>query len=197
MDKQEVISYFNGCAPDWDRQSVPAAVLARILDAADVGPGQELLDVACGTGVMIPFYLERSVRSVTGIDIAPEMARRAAEKFAGREEVRIVCGDVEEADLPGLFDQVMVHNAFPHFPEPARLIARLARLLRPEGRLTVAHSMSRERINLHHSGSARHVSCGLMEAEELKKLFEAHFDVDRVISDQEMYLVSGLLRSGR
>ena len=195
MDKQEVISYFNECAPTWDRQYLPVDVFRRILDTAGIAPGETVLDVACGTGVMIPFYLERDVRSVTGIDIAPEMAKRAAEKFASHGNIRIVCGDVEETDFPEKFDHVMVHNAFPHFPDPARLIDRLAGQLRRGGRLTVAHSMSREQINAHHSGSARHVSCALMAAEELKALFETHFSVDAVISDGEMYLVSGILRS--
>lgn len=40
-----------------------------------------VLDVACGTGVLIPDYLERGAAQVTAIDIAPEMVRIAREKF--------------------------------------------------------------------------------------------------------------------
>ena len=65
----------------------------------------------------------------------------------------------------------MVYNAFPHFPEPERLIERLAGLLKDGGCLTVAHGMSREKIDGHHSGMASKVSRGLMAAEDLAEVF--------------------------
>ena len=46
-------------------------------------------------------------------------------------------------------------------------------------------------INARHEGTAHLVSNGLMPAEELKALFEPWFDVDVVISDDEMYQVAG------
>ena len=47
---------------------------------------------------------------------------------------------------------------------------RIDALLSPGGPLTVAHGMSREKIDVHHHDNARDVSCGLMAAEELSKL---------------------------
>jgi hypothetical protein len=54
--------------------------------------------------------------------------------------------------------------------------------------------MSREAIDNHHSGSASKVSNGLMSAESLKQIFDAHFDVEVVISNRHMYQVSGVKR---
>ena len=54
--------------------------------------------------------------------------------------------------------------------------------------------MSREAIDGHHSGSASKVSNGLMSAESLKKIFDAHFEVEVVISNRHMYQVSGVKR---
>jgi hypothetical protein len=88
----------------------------------------------------------------------------------------------------------VVYNAFPHFPYPKRLIKILAKLLKEDGRLTVAHGMSREAIDGHHSGSASKVSNGLMSAESLKRIFDAHFNVEVVISNRHMYQVSGVKR---
>ena len=151
IDKREVIAFFDRCAPAWDAGMVRhEPVIEAILDNAGVGSGMRVLDVACGTGVLFPDYLARGA-SVTGIDISPEMARIAAEKFAGEPRVQVLCGDVEEAVFSQPFDVVMVYNAFPHFPDPARLIARLGRLVKPGGRLSVAHGMSRAAIDSHHS----------------------------------------------
>ena len=197
MKKSDVIEFFDRCAPNWDADQIPKdAIINRILDNANVGENLDVLDVACGTGVLFPFYLERNVRTVTGIDISHEMARLAAEKHKDSENIRVICGDVEETRFDKQFDSVMVYNAFPHFPDPERLIATLASLLKEGGRLTVAHSASREQIDDHHSGAASKVSNGLMYADELKAIFEPFFDVDIMISNQEMYQVSGVKKAG-
>ena len=88
----------------------------------------------------------------------------------------------------------MVYNAFPHFPDPAKLIARLADLTKPGGRLTVAHGMSRAALQAHHSGRASNVSIDLIHERELAALFTPWFDVDVVISTDRMYQVSGVRR---
>ena len=193
MRKQDVIAYFDSRAAGWDGELVKNdTVIGKILDNAEVGEGMDILDVACGTGVMIPFYLDRGAASVTAIDISPEMARIAGEKFAGDPRVRVLCGDVEETDFHRTFDRIVVYNAFPHFPNPQRLIRQLASLLKEGGRLTIAHGASREAIDGHHAGPASAVSNGLMQADRLKKLFDPYFEAEVMISNRQMYQVSGV-----
>ena len=135
MDKKDVIEFFDRHAPDWDAEMIRNdAVISTILDNANVRAGARVLDVACGTGVLVPDYLARGVASVTGIDISPEMIRIAAGKFPS-DKVSFICGDVEEAALDGDYDCIVVYNAFPHFPQPQRLIDRLSGLLAPGGTL--------------------------------------------------------------
>ena len=195
MEKKDIIEFFDRCAPTWDAEMIKSDVkIGKILDNAEVGAGMDILDVACGTGVMFDYYLQRDVASVTGIDIAPEMAKIASEKYAHEPKIQVICGDVEEFNFDRKFDRIVVYNAFPHFPYPKRLIKTLSKLLKEDGRLTVAHGMSREAIDGHHSGSASKVSNGLMSAESLKKIFDAHFEVEVVISNRHMYQVSGVKR---
>ena len=195
MEKKDIIEFFDRCAPTWDAGMIKSdAIIGTILDNAEVGPGMTVLDVACGTGVMFDYYLQRQVESVTAIDISPEMARIAREKYAHEPRVRVLCGDVETESFPQKFDRVVVYNAFPHFPNPKGLIKRLASLLKEGGRLTVAHGASREAIDNHHKGAASKVSNGLMSAASLKKLFDPYFDVEILISNGRMYQVSGVKR---
>lgn len=195
MHKSDVIAFFDRCAPTWDAEMIKSdAIIGKILDNAEVAEGMDVLDVACGTGVMFPYYLERNAASVTGIDISPEMAKIAAGKYVGSQTVRVICGDVEEAPFDRKFDVIVVYNAFPHFPDPQRLIKTLASLLKDGGRLTIAHGASRESIDNHHQGSASKVSNGLMSADSLKALFEPYFDVEVMISNRWMYQVSGVKR---
>lgn len=189
MEQQEVIRFFDRCAPSWDVGLVRnEAVISAILDNAGVRAGVDVLDVACGTGVLFSDYLQRGVASLTAVDISPEMVKIAQQKFP---EVRILCGDVEQTVFDRCFDVIMIYNAFPHFPDPARLIGCLARWVKPGGRLSVAHGMSRKMLNHHHSGTASRVSVDLLEENELAALFAPYFDVDTVISDERMYQVAG------
>lgn len=198
MDKKDVIAFFDRCASGWDADLVKNdRIIGKILDNAEVTAGQDILDVACGTGVMIPYYLSRKVASVTGIDISPEMAKIAEEKFSNEPSVKILCGDVEETRFDRKFDVIVVYNAFPHFPDPRHLISTLAALLKEGGRLTIAHGASREAIDVHHKGAASKISNGLMSADSLRALFTPYFEVEVTISNGSMYQVSGVKQNGK
>ena len=191
MDTQKVREFFDRLAPGWDADMVRnEETIKMILDEAGVKEGVRVLDVACGTGVLIPDYLARGAASVVGIDLSPEMAKIARVKFP-EDKVRILCGDAEKEEFDGAFDVIMIYNAFPHFPEPEALIVNLCRYLAPGGSLTVAHGASRAAIDSHHSGSARGVSMGLMPAEDLAAVFAKQLKLSSVISNDKMYLVSG------
>ena len=194
IETKDVVAFFDRLAPGWDAEMVRnEGIISTILDNASVSEGTKVLDVACGTGVLIPDYLKRNVASVTGIDISPKMAELARAKFP-QEQVTILCGDVEATAFEDPFDCVVVYNAFPHFPDPDRLIRKLSSLLKTGGTLTVAHGMSREKIDAHHHGAASHVSNGLMSAEDLAAIFGKYLTVTTVLSDDRMYQVAGKKR---
>lgn len=193
MEKKDVIAFFDRCAPWWDEDMIRnEEIISTILDNGGIKAGIDVLDVACGTGVLFPDYLKRGAASVTAIDISPEMVKIAQSKFP---EVQVICGDVETASFDRQFDAVMVYNAFPHFPDPAHLIAVLAGLVKPGGKLSVAHSMSRAALTHHHEVRASTVSIDLLEEHALADLFAPWFQVDVLISDERMYQVSGIRRS--
>lgn len=189
MNKQDVIAFFDHLAPQWDGDMIRYDdIIDKILDIGNVRPGADVLDVACGTGVLFPDYLKREVGSLTGIDISPEMVKIAREKFP---QVQVLCGDVETAKFDKRFDCIMVYNAFPHFPDPEHLIEVLSGFLKPGGTLTVAHGMSRAQIDHRHEGAASKVSVGLIHEDALAELFAKHLQVTEKISDDRMYAVCG------
>jgi demethylmenaquinone methyltransferase/2-methoxy-6-polyprenyl-1,4-benzoquinol methylase len=190
---EEVIDFFDGLADKWDAMEIKDDnIINTILDNAGVIEGCSVLDVACGTGIMIPYYLNKKVSSVTAVDISPKMVEIARHKFEGDKRVNILCCDVEKLDLDDDYDNIVIYNAFPHFQDAQRLIRCLSSKLRSGGRLTVAHGMSKEKIDAHHKGSAIHVSNGLMEADELADIFNEYLEVTTVLSDDNMYQVVGM-----
>lgn len=190
MNKQDVISFFDRLAPQWDADMIRHDdIIAAILDNAGIKHGMDVLDVACGTGVLFPDYFARKVASLTAVDISPEMVKIARSKFP---EAMVHCGDVETMDFGKKFDCIVVYNAFPHFPDPENLIHVLTGLLKPGGTLTVAHGMSRAAIDHHHEGAASKVSVGLLHEDKLAEIFSRYLTVTTKISNERMYQVAGI-----
>lgn len=192
---KDIIEFFDKYAPGWDEHMIRnEEVIKEILDNAGVLNGNRILDIACGTGVLIPDYLGRGAESVIAVDISPKMIEIARGKFK-EPNVQFICADAMSDDIGTDYDAIVIYNAFPHFPDQRGLVKRLSQLLKAGGKLTVAHGMSREWIEKHHEGAAKNVSVGLMQADVLADIFSDYLDVVKVISDSRMYQVVGEKRA--
>lgn len=193
MNKKDIIDFFDRCAPDWDKETVRnESVISKILNCAAIREGIDVLDVACGTGILFPSYRARDIASLTAIDISPQMAHRAKENDP---KATVICGDAAEVSIAGKFDAIVIYNAFPHFIDPSALVENLSRMLKTQGRLTIAHGIGREALNRLHHLRAQHVSTDLMHEDDLERLLSQWLTVDVKISDHEKYIVSGTYRS--
>lgn len=130
-------------AQRYERDLVPAAFVEsarKLANAAEVGRGNRVLDVACGTGVVARVCSDRvgAEGRVVGIDISAEMldvARGKAPDFSWVE------GDAAALPFPDCsFDRVLCQFALMFFPEKARSVAEMWRTLSDEGRLAVSVS---------------------------------------------------------
>lgn len=192
MDKEIIKDFFNDLAPRWDNEPIAdKEIIDTILDNAGINENISVLDVACGTGVLFPFYLQRNVKSITAIDLSPQMVKIAKNKFP---QADVICGDAENITFPHQFDAIMIYNAFPHFPNPKALIENLSKALKTNGKISIAHGMSKKELDDIHMKSAGKVSNILPECEELKKILEPYFNVDIMISNDKMYQVTGIKR---
>lgn len=189
MDKKEIIAFFDKLASGWDKTNTRnEEVIAEILEKGGIRKGIKVLDVACGTGVLFPDY-QKIGADITGIDISENMVKTAREKFP---DVKIICGDATDFPLKEKFDAIMIYNAFPHFDEPEKLINNLAEALKSNGRLSIAHGISEKELAECHSGSARNISVPLVKKEVLADMLKPYLNVDITISDDRMYMVSGV-----
>ena len=192
MNKDSIKEFFDSIAPKWDNEPIAdKKILDTILDNGGIRENIDILDVACGTGVLFPYYLERNVKSITAIDLSPEMVKIAKSKFP---QANVICGDAENIILDKQFDAIMIYNAFPHFPEPEKVIENLSKALKTGGRFTIAHGLSKKELDEIHQKSAGAVSNVLPECDDLAKMLSPYFNVDIMISDDKMYQISGTKR---
>jgi SAM-dependent methyltransferase len=109
----------------------------HLVDAAAVHPGQAVLDVACGTGVVARAAAQRLAGegTVVGVDLNEAMltvARRIASEIDWRQ------GDACALPFPDAsFDVVLCQAALMFFPEPAQALREMARVARDEGTVAV------------------------------------------------------------
>lgn len=128
--------------PGW-RDSL-ARVQSRLLDVAAAQPGEHVLDIACGTG-LVTFPLAHAVASagrIVATDISQAMVDIVLAEAQRRRmpQVEAFRADAEMLEaLPGdAFDLVTCALGFMYFPEPDRAMGEIMRVLKPGGRAVIA-----------------------------------------------------------
>lgn len=144
-DKQQATREFIRWSESYDRSVLqwllfgPAhrAIIGRIEARCGDRPIR-VLDVGCGTGQ----FGERIRRAlpnakVVGVDLVAAMLAGGADRWARhRGHLMPVQGDSEHLPfVAGSFDVVTCANSFHHYPDQARAVAEMHRVLKPGGRL--------------------------------------------------------------
>ena len=129
---RQVAESFGGDAARYDRTrpAYPDALIARIVAAS---PGQDILDVGCGTGIVARQF-EAAGRTVLGVEPDARMA-----EFARSTGVQVEVATFEawhSADRT--FDAVVAGTAW-HWVDPVAGAAKAAQVLRPGGLLAPFH----------------------------------------------------------
>ena len=121
----------------WQMQLRPAH--DRMLERAGIQPGERVLDVACGTG-LVTFRAAAATGpagSVVGTDISEAMVRSLIQEAARRHLPNITAHrmDAEQLDLPGdSFDVALCALGLMYVPDPVAALREMHRVLRPGGR---------------------------------------------------------------
>lgn len=127
--------------PLWHAQL--AVAQARLLASAALAPGQRVLDVACGTG-LVALEAARAVGpvgNVVGVDISDQMVEAARRRAAGQglTNTGFARMDAETLALPDAsFEAVLCALGLMYVPDPLRAISEMWRVVRAGGRVVVA-----------------------------------------------------------
>lgn len=148
MKPEAVRASYARWAPVYDRTF--GAITQRGRQAAvsrlnRLGSGR-VLEVGVGTGLALPLYDRRIC--VTGIDYSEDMLAKARARVAalGLGNVTLRQMDARTLDFPdAAFDAVAAMHVLSVVPEPERVMAEIARVLRPGGEVVITNHFARAR----------------------------------------------------
>jgi tRNA (adenine57-N1/adenine58-N1)-methyltransferase len=168
--------------------------LGAILIAADIGPGQRVLEAGVGSGALSMTVL-RAGASVVGYELREDFAARARSNVeatlgAGtpyRVEIRDVTEGIDESGL----DRVLLD-----MPEPNKVVHAAAAALRPGGILLAYLPTINQTALLHQALAEEAVPFGLAETQEIIRR-TWHVEARSVRPDHRMVGHTGFLTTAR
>jgi ubiquinone/menaquinone biosynthesis C-methylase UbiE len=116
-----------------------AGILRLLIDTAEIGPEDEVLDAACGPG-LVACEVAKVARHVTGVDLTPAMIEqaKARQRSLGLANLAWSVGDAQPLAFPdAAFTRVITRYTFHHFTDPSGVFAEMVRVCRPGGRVSV------------------------------------------------------------
>ncbi|MDX1579692.1 MAG: methyltransferase domain-containing protein [Gemmatimonadota bacterium] len=134
-------SYSQNAAENYERYFVPAIgrpVAADLVEAAALRPGERVLDVACGTGIVARLAAERvgPRGAVEGLDLNPGMLAVAREAAASDHSITWHEAPAEAMPLPDEdFDVVLCGMGLQFFSDRQAGLREMRRVLVPRGRV--------------------------------------------------------------
>jgi len=115
------------------------AELREMLDCLDLHPGDAVLDLGCGAGVMSEYISDLTGAIVTGIDYAKSAIGAAAARTGDkRSRLAFRRGDLSALDLPaGSFDAAIMIDSIYWVADTEKSLSTIVRSLRPGGQLAI------------------------------------------------------------
>lgn len=164
----------------------------RLFSMTPLKPGDHVLDVGCGTGILAPMLLERT--GPTGIIYELDFAEKMLEenkRLHKAQNIRFVRSDAEDAPLgEASCDAVICFSCFPHFHDKEKAAANLARILKRRGIFVISHFASSEEINEHHRSCQAVMHDHLPHTEAVEDLLQRNgLTIDAFIDEPGFYLI--------
>jgi len=134
--KEKCHDHFNTEAAEYDRSArfaYPRKLHPLILDEIRALNFESLLDVGCGTGIILSVLeKERPSAKLAGLDLSEKMLEVARRRLS--ENVALVHGDSENLPFEDAsFGIVNCSESFHHYPNPGKVFSEVKRVLKPGG----------------------------------------------------------------
>ena len=179
LDSVNRKKYFDKAAETWDQKyNTPqlTTFLTNLVPRFGLKSGDRVLDVGCGTGLLIPHLLQviGTSGSITAIDFSEKMLQICRSKYSHLQNVSLELQDIEEVTfLSETFDAVTCFGLFPHIENKRKALFQIFRVLKRRGKFIIAHALSSTELKTHHSSVSSMIAYDVIPEEpEMRRLLE-------------------------
>jgi ubiquinone/menaquinone biosynthesis C-methylase UbiE len=192
-------SFFDELAGGWDHGWQPEnrQRLEEIFSGLLPEFRGPVLDLGCGTGVLLPFIKKygRDPHFLVQADISMQMIRSAEKQSRAAQYGTCLQGDGHFLPFrEAQFGAVFCFRVFPHFFDKTAVIQECHRVLQPHGQLIILHLMGHRELNEMHRRAGRIVENEhILPAAELSGLVaNERFRINEVLENSRLYLVTAV-----
>ncbi len=184
--QKEINIFFDHHAPHWDSYTDEDNLkkAQKLLDKVEIKHNNTVLDVGCGTGILLPYLWGRLKHQgiLIEVDISQEMVRHGKMKF---KDIPCHWLITDAHYLPlktEIVNVVICFSIFPHLINKEQAIKEHCRILKKGGLWVVCHSRSRKEINEFHQNIG-----GVVANHFIPEINEIEFLLDRANLSVQYY----------
>jgi len=146
LDDAAVVAAYARWAPVYDPifGFITGRAIRATMTAVNALPPGRILEVGVGTGLALPLYMRK--HRVVGIDLSPDMLRRAEKKVTAEKLANIEgLAEMDAANLAfsdSAFDAAVAMFVMTVVPDAPRVLAEMMRVVKPGGRVVIVNHFS-------------------------------------------------------
>ncbi|NIO07628.1 MAG: methyltransferase domain-containing protein [Deltaproteobacteria bacterium] len=188
--------FFDKEARGWDERyhENDEQEIRRLASRLDLRPGDRVLDLGTGNGVLLPSLLEKTKdgKKILAVDFSWNMICEAA-RTGAKDGICFINASVEALPFKDrTMDCVTCLGTFAHVCDKREAIGEMSRVLRRSGRLYIAHLMGKEKLAEHHRSAGGAVKNDVLppDREMAAMMKRAGLKKVHIIDRPDLYLAS-------
>jgi len=190
--------YFNGKAHAWDtlQDDEKTTKLITIFQEFNLYPQGRVLDIGCGTGVLIPIIsqLQKTQLNLVELDFSENMLRQNKEKRINNTAMNLSHILADTHHLPfkeETVEWIIGFAVLPHLSRQNKVLAEWSKVLASGGNLLILHLMGSRELNYFHSQMHGVITDDrLPPAADLSRIVRQYgFEVGTAIDQDGLYLI--------
>ena len=156
-----IVNYFDEMAPIWDNAVLHNKTQIReMISLSDIKEGDKILDVGCGTGVLVDFIREvNKLGEIYEVDCSQKMLNMSRAKNYNDDKIKYLKLNIESDIIDEKFDVIVLYNSFAYLKNKIIALEKLARKnLNKDGRIVIFHNNGEQQINISHACGDKRIS---------------------------------------